>query len=297
MTFPVPHQEDGTTIGETHWNGLVDAINADHTTITDASTGNAALGSRVTTVETRTTDASTGNAALGTRMTAVESGKVPTTRTISAGTGLSGGGDLSANRSLAVSFGTAAGTAAQGNDSRITVTQDGTIGNSALGSRVSTLEGKVTAASAQPSQAASAVNRSFRTQSTGYTSSPQFSDDGANWTTPSTASLPGVTFTTPPSGRVLVLVEGEVWSAGLGLAKLAVAIKVSSTNAGDVVGASDLYALAKYNTDSIQAGKSRLIVSGLTPGTSYYAQVQLASRESTVYAMAKNPSVTVLPQM
>ena len=47
------------------------------------------------------------------------SGIVQTSRTITAGTGLSGGGDLSANRSLSVSYGTAAGTAAQGNDSRI----------------------------------------------------------------------------------------------------------------------------------------------------------------------------------
>jgi len=44
---------------------------------------------------------------------------VPTSRTISAGTGLTGGGDLSANRTLAVSYGTTAGTAAQGNDSRL----------------------------------------------------------------------------------------------------------------------------------------------------------------------------------
>lgn len=40
--------------------------------------------------------------------------------TVTAGTGLTGGGDLSANRTLAVSYGTTAGTAAQGNDSRIT---------------------------------------------------------------------------------------------------------------------------------------------------------------------------------
>ena len=39
--------------------------------------------------------------------------------TISAGTGLSGGGDLSANRSLAVTYGSGVGTAAQGNDSRL----------------------------------------------------------------------------------------------------------------------------------------------------------------------------------
>ena len=45
-------------------------------------------------------------------------GGAPTTRILSAGTGLSGGGDLSADRSLAVSYGAAAGTSAQGNDSR-----------------------------------------------------------------------------------------------------------------------------------------------------------------------------------
>lgn len=42
------------------------------------------------------------------------------TTTVGAGTGLSGGGDLSANRSLAVVFGTAAGTALQGNDPSVT---------------------------------------------------------------------------------------------------------------------------------------------------------------------------------
>jgi hypothetical protein len=47
-------------------------------------------------------------------------GKVATTTTISAGTGLTGGGDLSANRTLAANFGTATGTIAQGDDARIT---------------------------------------------------------------------------------------------------------------------------------------------------------------------------------
>lgn len=51
------------------------------------------------------------------------SGKVDTSRTITAGTGLTGGGDLSANRTLTVAYGTAAGTAAQGNDSRLSNTR------------------------------------------------------------------------------------------------------------------------------------------------------------------------------
>ena len=46
-------------------------------------------------------------------------GKAPTTRTITAGTGLTGGGDLTANRTLAVSYGSVAGTAAQGDDPRL----------------------------------------------------------------------------------------------------------------------------------------------------------------------------------
>jgi hypothetical protein len=46
--------------------------------------------------------------------------KADKTTTVSAGTGLTGGGDLSANRTLSANFGTSAGTIAQGNDSRIT---------------------------------------------------------------------------------------------------------------------------------------------------------------------------------
>lgn len=50
---------------------------------------------------------------------ALQTTGVPSSRRIIAGTGLSGGGDLSSDRTLSVSFGTAAGTVAQGNDSRI----------------------------------------------------------------------------------------------------------------------------------------------------------------------------------
>lgn len=56
----------------------------------------------------------------GTAASPTVPGKADKTTTISAGTGLTGGGDLSANRTLSVSYGTAAGTAAEGNDSRIT---------------------------------------------------------------------------------------------------------------------------------------------------------------------------------
>jgi hypothetical protein len=52
-------------------------------------------------------------------LTSSLAGKASTSTTISAGTGLTGGGDLSANRSLAVSYGTTSTTACVGNDSRL----------------------------------------------------------------------------------------------------------------------------------------------------------------------------------
>jgi hypothetical protein len=57
---------------------------------------------------------------LSSSTTTALTGKVPTTRAVTAGTGLTGGGDLTADRSLAVAYGATAGTAAQGNDARVT---------------------------------------------------------------------------------------------------------------------------------------------------------------------------------
>lgn len=54
-----------------------------------------------------------------TSLTADLAGKVPTTRQIATGTGLSGGGDLSADRTFTVSYGTTSTTACVGNDSRL----------------------------------------------------------------------------------------------------------------------------------------------------------------------------------
>jgi hypothetical protein len=53
------------------------------------------------------------------RKTAELATGVQPTRLISTGTGLTGGGDLSADRTISVQFGTIAGTVAEGNDSRI----------------------------------------------------------------------------------------------------------------------------------------------------------------------------------
>lgn len=63
--------------------------------------------------------AHTGNTSNPHSVTAAQAGAVPTSRQITAGAGLSGGGALTANRALAVAFGTSAGTVTEGNDSRL----------------------------------------------------------------------------------------------------------------------------------------------------------------------------------
>jgi hypothetical protein len=61
------------------------------------------------------THSATGSDAL----TPAAIGAVATSRQVSAGSGLSGGGDLSADRTFSVVYGSSAGTAAEGNDARL----------------------------------------------------------------------------------------------------------------------------------------------------------------------------------
>lgn len=119
-SYPVAERAAGYTVQAADWNQIAANVNDENT--------------RLSVVESRTTDATIGNSALSTS-------KVPTTRQVIAGTGLTGGGDLTADRTISANFGTTAGTVAQGNDSRITVTQDAVKGNDALDVRVSALEG------------------------------------------------------------------------------------------------------------------------------------------------------------
>lgn len=133
-------KQTGDTVFATDWNGVVDQINANTTAIATETTNR--------------TNAVSSEASTRASADALKADK-STTITTASGSGLTGGGDLSANRSLAVSYGTAAGTAAQGNDSRInngqtayTTTTNSTYGNTALNTRVSSLESQVGTADA-----------------------------------------------------------------------------------------------------------------------------------------------------
>jgi hypothetical protein len=64
-------------------------------------------------------DATDKVAAEAAARTAADGLLTPKTRSVTAGAGLTGGGDLTADRTLAVAYGTTVGTAAQGNDGRL----------------------------------------------------------------------------------------------------------------------------------------------------------------------------------
>lgn len=108
---------DGTTVGARHTLNLItgdgatiDAVNNAGSNRIDVTIGADGGGGAVDSV-----NGHTGVVVL----TASDVSAAPTTRQITAGTGLTGGGTLAADRTLAVSYGTTAGTAVQGNDSRI----------------------------------------------------------------------------------------------------------------------------------------------------------------------------------
>jgi hypothetical protein len=129
---------------------------------------------------------------------------VPLARTITSGTGLTGGGDLSADRTLAVSYGTTAGTAAQGNDSRLSDARTPTahetthIANGSDALPWTTINGKGTHA-ARP--AAGATNSGYVYWETD--TSQLYRSDGSVWLLISSlnyADISGTPSALPPNG-------------------------------------------------------------------------------------------------
>lgn len=107
-------------------------------------------------------------------LTAADVSAVPTTRTLTAGIALSGGGDLSADRTFDVDLGTTAGTAAAGDDTRITGAQQ----RSTL-----TTKGDLYVATAS----ATTVRRGVGTNGQVLTADSA-ETDGVKWATPSAAA-------------------------------------------------------------------------------------------------------------
>lgn len=156
-----------------------------------------------------------------------------------------------------------------------TRTTDATIGNSALSSRLASLGTRMTAVeSGETVKASSATNVTNTTASTTYV------DEGTS-----------VQFTAPATGRVLLILSGEIWNGNPGLVLLSTRIRDTSTG-NTVVSSSDIEALSHYGGNSIQASHTRL-VTGLSPGTVYQAYITVRAREGV--GSYKNRSIIVTP--
>lgn len=103
-----------TSLGKA--NTAVQSVANTDTTITVTGTATAPTVAVNAIAESQVTGLAADLSALNTAI----GGKVSTSRLVSAGTGLTGGGDLSADRTLTVTYGTGTGTATQGNDTRVT---------------------------------------------------------------------------------------------------------------------------------------------------------------------------------
>ena len=110
-------------------------------------------------------------------------GAVPSSRTLTAGTGLTGGGDLSANRTFNVSYGATAGTAAQGNDSRITGALQASSNLSDVGSAATAFGNiKQNATTSATGVIEQAVASEFRADTAGnFALTPEAVWDAAEW--------------------------------------------------------------------------------------------------------------------
>lgn len=127
MTVPLPSTDDPTIAGVPFSYGVTVRIDGQvpytgtllvpYTTVGTIVLGTA-LGAGTQPPATGTPYVQSINGKTGI-LTLADVGGIPSTRAVNSGAGLTGGGDLSADRTLAVSYGSSAGTAAQGNDARL----------------------------------------------------------------------------------------------------------------------------------------------------------------------------------
>ena len=117
-----------TTHASTHSAGQPDAITITQAQVTSLVSDLALKASttHASTHATGGTDVLTLGQAQITGLTASLAAKALGATTMTAGTGLTGGGDLSANRSFAVAYGTTSTTATVGNDARLSFVASGT---------------------------------------------------------------------------------------------------------------------------------------------------------------------------
>jgi hypothetical protein len=160
-------------------------------------------------------------------LSAANVGAPPTSRNLTAGIALSGGGDLSADRTFDVDLGTTGGTVAEGNDSRIVGAQQ----RSTL-----TTKGDLYAATG----AATVIRRGIGADGQVLTADAA-QTDGIKWATPASAPVSSV------NGQVGVVVLGAA-DVGADAAGAAAAVAAASQALATIDAKGDLYAGTADNT-------------------------------------------------
>jgi hypothetical protein len=179
-------------------------------------------------------------------------------RLISSGTGLTGGGDLTADRTLAVSYGTASGTATQGNDTRVV-------------NAVQTSDARVTADQA-------AATASIRTIGTGALQAAAGNH---------THTVTGISDSTTVGRAVMTATDAAAARTAIGAGTSSLAIGTTSTTAK----AGDYQPTAANISDSTTVGRAVLTAAttaAARTATGAAPDLSLTATKTTAYTVAAN---------
>lgn len=268
----------GAIASSTEYNKLIDNIqdlDARLGAVVSASTAHA----RLTSLETITAHGTSGNAALNTRVGSLE--------TLTTNTATNGG---HGNVQLSTRLGTGVTTASTATAQFATLTSGLSTANgniSTAQTNITTLQGQVGAAPASPNLHSRVSTLEAASGSLGPTLY-QIASGFVSTTSTTPVALsgdPGLAFTGPSTGKVLIMAGGR---ATAGVCQLMFEIRQGSTiGSGTVVTAADLNASGDF-------GSRSWLVSGLTSGASYNVRVMYASSNGASNGWAQR-HITLIP--
>jgi hypothetical protein len=224
------------------------------------------------------------------RVVAGITGKADKATTISAGTGLTGGGDLSTNRTLAVSYGTAAGTAAQGNDARLSderVPTNNSVTNAKMADDAIGID--ELSATGTPSSNTylrgdntwSAPSIGGLTAQAAYTATAETIASGGAYAD-LTTTTDQVTIDVGPAGVAVVSI-GAWFGASAANAQAYISFAVSGANTSVAADSKCVYVRAVAGSSVIGGTESSFTLTGLTPGSTTFKMKYKAAGGTGTY--------------
>ena len=106
-----------------------------------------------------------------------------------------------------------------------------------------------------------------------------------------------VIFVAAPSGKAYVTVSGELASTAAGVASLAAEVYLGTSSAGTLIKAATQVDALRVQASNNMKGSRRTLLTGLTPGSTYYVQTKLQSNVGTETATAFSRYLIVEPAL